>query len=74
MGNGLDAGGDPLTDAAKVNGAVPPARLRTPAIEMTIDDPKAYTKPWTTKINEVLAPDTTCWSLSARKTKRIYST
>jgi hypothetical protein len=57
-GQWLDASGDPMTDAAKITD-----RFRRPEfghlqIEITIDDPKAYTKPWTTKINEVLAPDT----------------
>ena len=57
-GQWLDASGDPMTDAAKITD-----RFRRPdfghlQIEITIDDPKAYTKPWTTKINEVLAPDT----------------
>lgn len=54
----LDAAGDPLTDAAKVT-----QRFRRPdfghlQIEMTVDDPKAYTKPWTVKINEIAEPDT----------------
>ena len=57
-GQWLDAGGDPMTDAAKVTN-----RFRRPdfghlEIEITIDDPKAYTKPWSTKVSEVLAPDT----------------
>jgi len=57
-GQWLDAAGDPLTDAAKVT-----QRFRRPdfghlQIEMTVDDPKAYTKPWTVKINEIAEPDT----------------
>jgi hypothetical protein len=49
----LDRSGSPLTDAAKVT-----ERFRRPnyghlEIEVSIDDPKAYTKPWTaTKITE----------------------
>ena len=27
-------------------------------IEITIDDPKAYTKPWTIKVTQIIAPDT----------------
>ena len=27
-------------------------------IEVTVDDPKVYTKPWTVKINQMLQPDT----------------
>jgi len=57
-GQWLDAGGDPMTDAAKIF-----ERFRRPdfghlQIELTVDDPKAYTKPWTTRINEVLLADT----------------
>ena len=54
----LDAWGDPLTDAGKIT-----ERYRRPTvgrleIELTVDDPKAYTKPWTVKLIEKLAPDT----------------
>ena len=43
----LDATGNPMTDAAKIT-----ERFRRPdfgqmEIEITVDDPKAYTKPWT---------------------------
>jgi len=27
-------------------------------IAVTIDDPKAYTKPWTVKLHQMLVPDT----------------
>jgi hypothetical protein len=27
-------------------------------IEITVDDPKAYTKPWSVKLNQVIALDT----------------
>ncbi len=27
-------------------------------IELTIDDPKAYTKPWTIQVTQVIVPDT----------------
>jgi hypothetical protein len=45
-----DYNGSPLTDAAKIT-----ERFRRPdfghmQIEVTVDDPKAYTKPWTTTI------------------------
>jgi hypothetical protein len=51
-GEWLDVRGSPLTEAAKVT-----EKFRRPTygeleIEITIDDPKAYTKPWTVKINQ----------------------
>ncbi len=27
-------------------------------VEVTVDDPKAYTKPWTVTLDELLMPDT----------------
>jgi hypothetical protein len=53
-----DYNGSPLTDAAKMT-----ERFRRPnfgklEIEVTVDDPKAYTKPWTVKLNQVIALDT----------------
>jgi len=57
-GGWLDVRGSPLTDQAKVT-----ERFRRPTygsleIEITVDDPKAYTKPWTVKVNQRLLPDT----------------
>jgi hypothetical protein len=54
----LDRNGNPLTDAAKTT-----ERFRRPTfgkmeIELTVDDPKAYTRPWTVKLNHFLMPDT----------------
>jgi hypothetical protein len=47
-----------LTSSAKIT-----ERFRRPAfgkleIEITVDDPKAYTRPWTVKLTENLVPDT----------------
>ncbi len=54
----LDNVGSPFTAVAKVT-----ERFRRPSfgnleIEVTVDDPKAYTKPWTYKVNQVIAADT----------------
>jgi hypothetical protein len=54
----LDRNGSPMSDAAKVT-----ERFRRPTfgkmeIEITVDDPKAYTKPWTINLNHFFAPDT----------------
>jgi len=50
-GQWLDRRGSPLSGSAKVT-----ERLRRPAfghleVEVTVDDPKAYTAPWTVKLN-----------------------
>jgi len=54
----LDTSGNPLTDAARVT-----ERIRRPNfggldVEVTINDPKAYTKPWTVTIHEKIVLDT----------------
>jgi hypothetical protein len=54
----IDASGSPMTDAAKIT-----ERYRRPdfghlEIELTVDDPKAYTKPWTVKLDQAIKLDT----------------
>ena len=53
----LDVFGTPLTDAAKVT-----EHFRRPSygrmeIDITIDDPKAYTRPWTVRVNQRIMPE-----------------
>jgi hypothetical protein len=53
----LDVEGSPLTDQARIF-----ERFRRPIfgkleIDVTIDDPKAYTKPFTVRINQRVSPD-----------------
>jgi hypothetical protein len=62
----LDAAGSPLTSAARVV-----ERFRRPnyghlQIEITVDDPKAYTRPWTVNLEQSIVLDTemldaVCW-------------
>ena len=54
----LDTGGSPLTDAARVTERFRRVNYGTLEIELTIDDPKAYTKPWSIKVTQIIAPDT----------------
>jgi hypothetical protein len=54
----LDMAGSPLSDAAKVR-----ERIRRPAyghveIEVTVDDPTNYTKPWTVMLKQAIVVDT----------------
>ena len=54
----LDIRGTPLTENGKLT-----ERIRRPTygrmeIDITIEDPKAYTKPWTVRHNQDLMPDT----------------
>jgi hypothetical protein len=54
----LDTGGGPLTDAAKVTEKFRRLNYGKLEIELTIDDSKAYTKPWSIKVTQIIAPDT----------------
>lgn len=54
----LDTYGDPITDAAKVTERIRRVNYGRLEVELTINDPKAYTKPWTIKLNQILQVDT----------------
>jgi hypothetical protein len=54
----LDAFGSPLTDGARITERFQRVNYGTLEIELRIDDPKAYTKPWTVKVTQLLVPDT----------------
>jgi hypothetical protein len=54
----LDAGGTPLTAAAKMTEKFRRVNFGKLEIEVTVDDPKAYTRPWTIKLNQPLVVDT----------------
>ena len=57
-GQWLDRNGDPLTDAAKLTERFRRLNYGTMEIEFTVDDAKAYTKPWTVKIKQFIALNT----------------
>jgi hypothetical protein len=48
----LDIIGNPLTDAAKVTERFRRPNFGSLEIEITVDDPKAYTKPWTVTVKQ----------------------
>jgi hypothetical protein len=54
----LDRRGSPLTDAARMTERFRRTNFGNLDIDITIDDPKAYTKPWTIKLRQLLVPDT----------------
>ena len=56
-GGWLDIIGSPQTDAAKVIERFRRINHGSLEIEVTVDDPKAYTKPWTVKFTQRLMPD-----------------
>jgi len=57
-GTWLDRLGNPLTDAARITERYRRVSFGRLEIEVTIDDPKAYTRPWTVTLTHLLMPDT----------------
>lgn len=53
----LDVQGSPLTSEGKVTERIRRPTYGTLEIDVTVDDPKAYTKPWTVRVNQRLLPD-----------------
>jgi hypothetical protein len=54
----LDRGGTPLTDAAKITERWRRLNFGKMEIDITVDDPKAYTRPWTIKMTHNIVLDT----------------
>jgi hypothetical protein len=56
-GQWLDRSGSPMTDAAKITERFRRVKYGKLEIELTVDDPKAYTAPWTVKLNHFIKVD-----------------
>jgi hypothetical protein len=54
----LDRKGSPMTDAARVTEKFRRVNYGRLEIAVTVDDPKAYTRPWTVTLNQVIVLDT----------------
>jgi hypothetical protein len=54
----IDTWGSPMSDAGKMTEKFRRPNFGTMEIELTIDDPRNYTKPFTVTLNESLEPDT----------------
>jgi len=53
----LDSNGSPMTDAATITERFRRPDYGTLEITLTVDDPKAYTRPWTTTMKQVMVTD-----------------
>jgi hypothetical protein len=54
----LDGSGNPLTEAGKITERIRRPNFGSLDVEVTVDDPKAYTKPWTVQLRQFLVVDT----------------
>jgi hypothetical protein len=53
----LDVFGTPLTDAARLIERFRRVSYGRMEIDITVDDPKAYTRPWTVRVNQQIMPE-----------------
>jgi hypothetical protein len=56
-GGWLDIFGTPRTDAAKLTERFRRISYGRMEIDITVDDPKAYTRPWTVRVNQQIMPE-----------------
>jgi hypothetical protein len=54
----MDRNGNPMTSAAKTTERFRRVNFGHLEIDVTVDDPKAYTRPWTATIRQYLVPNT----------------
>ena len=54
----LDSTGNPLTDAAKLTERFHRQNFGRMQIQITVEDPKAYTRPWTVTLNQIITLNT----------------
>jgi hypothetical protein len=54
----LDMGGNPLTDAAMMTERIRRPNFGRLDVQITVDDPKAYTRPWTVEMPQQITLDT----------------
>ena len=72
-GGWLDVDGAPLTDAAKVTERFRRLDFGHLQIDVTIDDPKSYTRPWTVRVNQELLLDTDLIEFVCQENERFTS-
>ena len=54
----LDLAGSPMTNAARVTERIRRPRYGSLEIEVTVNDLKAYTRPWTVRLDQAIVVDT----------------
>ena len=69
----LDVNGAPLTSAGKLVERFRRPNVGSLEIDITIDDPKAYTRPWTVRVNQRLLVDTELIEFVCLENQKFYS-
>jgi hypothetical protein len=70
----LDVNGAPLTSQGKLTERFRRPTFGTLEIDVTIDDPKAYTKPWTVRVNQRLLVDTELIEFECNENQQVNPT
>jgi len=71
-GEWLDIFGTPLTDAATYTERFRRVSYGRMEIDITVDDPKAYTKPWTVRVNQRIMPEQELLEFVCNENNRYY--
>jgi hypothetical protein len=66
----LDVNGSPLTDAGKVIERFRRVNFGKMEIDVTVEDPKAYTRPWTVRVNHTLSVDQELYEFICHENQR----
>jgi hypothetical protein len=56
--NWLDRAGSPISESAKITERIQRPNYGTLEVDMTVDDPMSYTKPWSIHVSHVIVLDT----------------
>lgn len=54
----MDRNGSPMSDATKMTERIRRVNFGRLELDITVDDPKTYTSPWTVHLNQLFVPDT----------------
>jgi hypothetical protein len=68
----LDIWGSPFTNSAKVTERFRRVNYGTLEIDVTVDDPKAYTRPWTVRVNQRVMLDTELIEFICLENQKFY--
>ena len=66
----LDVNGSPLTNSGKLTERFRRTNFGTLDVEITVEDPKAYSRPWTVQIRNQLIPDSTLFEFVCQENER----
>ena len=73
-GTWLDRNGSPMTDAAKLTERFRRVNHGRLEVEVTVDDSKAYTRPWSVTLTQLIVPERSCSRTTATTIRKTAAT